>query len=489
MFGGERYNAEYASVAAYTQYTGSHREFLELLRAYYQNNGLYEILRAALYSIGAEAQEIRALRNPAFRVAEFYPARLWPGTLPKALPLDLEDDHPLVAPLRQIWTWSNWAIRKQLMARQMAVYGEAYLKVAAKYDAHKKPQSAYLQLIDPRFVVSIETDERDFLTYLRIDTPQSDAEVWYHTEIYDKETGTYATYRNQQGFGVDAKQLELIESSGLQERFGIDFIPCARAVFRDIGEERGCGAYALQLDKIDEANRQSTALHARLFRHNKPTWALLANAMDATGRPIPPPTLDDESNGEVEIGGEKIWRLPGMSRMESLIPKIDYAAALAVIESYMREIERDLPELAYYQLREMREISGVAAEALIGDAAARLIEVRGSAEAALIQAESMALTIAQNMQLSGFDAGAIGTYAGGDFTHTFRERAVIPLTPGQRAALLKTLTSSGVPVLTAMLIARYSAAEILAVEEERVSDRSAMLLSAAAYLTQERETQ
>lgn len=175
--------------------------------------------------------------------------------------------------------------------------------------------------------------------------------------------------------------------------------------------------------------------------------------------------------------------------MESLIPNIDYAAALAVLEAHMSEIEHDLPELAYYRLREMREISGVAAETLLEDATARLIEARGNAEAALIQAESMALTIAQNMQLSGFGAGAIGTYTGGDFTHTFLERAVFPLTPGQRAKLLKDLKSSGVPVLAAMRMARYTAAEILAVEEERTADRSAMLLSAAAYLTQERETQ
>lgn len=488
MFGGQRYMAEYASVAAHTQYAGSHREFLDLLRAYYFNNGLYEILRAAMYDIGAEAQELRALRNPAFRVVEFYAAKLWPGTLPGALPLTLPEDSPLRPAIQQIWDWSNFSQNKQAMARQLAMYGESYLKVAVREHA-ARPPSVYLQLLDPRYVVAIDTDERDHLTYLRIDTPQRDARAWHFTEVYSKVDGTYTTYRNEQGFGVPLAQLPPGESVDLQERFGIDFVPAARAVFRDVGEVRGCGAYALQLEKIDEANRQTTALHARLFRYNKPTWALLANAADSTGRPLPPPTLDDESNGEVELGGEKIWRLPGMSRMESLIPNLDYSAALAVLNAHMAELEHDLPELAYYRLREMREVSGRAVRLLLGDVIGRLIEVRGNAEAALRQAEGMALTIAQHMGVPGFDAATIGTYEGGDFAHSFAPRAVIATSAVERGELLQSLAGAGVPLLAAMKMAGYGIAEIAEVREAREIDRSATLTSATAYLAQARETQ
>src|SRR5690242_7925392 len=88
-------------------------ELYGLLRAYYQNNGLYSRLARAMVERGLDAAPMAALRNPAFRVVEFYVAAIWPGPLSTALPIRT-DNEAIVAPIEQVWAWSNWAARKQV---------------------------------------------------------------------------------------------------------------------------------------------------------------------------------------------------------------------------------------------------------------------------------------------------------------------------------------------------------------------------------------
>ena len=67
----------------------SWRNQYNYLRAYYLSNGLYDVLRESFREIGYTPEALRPLRNPAYRVVEFYAAKLWPGALPDALPIPL----------------------------------------------------------------------------------------------------------------------------------------------------------------------------------------------------------------------------------------------------------------------------------------------------------------------------------------------------------------------------------------------------------------
>jgi hypothetical protein len=125
-----------------------------------------------------------------------------------------------------------------------------------------------------------------------------------------------------------------------------------------------------------------------------------------------------------------------MSRLEPLVPSLNYADALAVLLSQVDEVRADLPELAYYDIREMSEISGRAVRLMLDDAISRLLEARGNAESALARAHEMALTIGMNLKLPGFD---VGEYGKGDFAHTFAARPVLPLDNLERAQIATTL--------------------------------------------------
>lgn len=454
-----------------------------MLRAYYLNNGVYEVLDTMLSGLGVKRQDLRPLRNPAFRTVEFYAAKLWPGALPNALPIVTENE-AIVEPIQQVWTWSNWGSEKQAAARWFACYGDMFLKVATKSDGAGVPTRVFFQNLEPQYVTDFDADERGYLTYVRIDIPQQrregdEVKSYIHTEVWTKDE--YRRWEHDKSPTTELSQLGPVRELRPLSDFGIDFVPIVWQPFRNIGDTRGLAAITPAIDKIDEANRQATRLHQMLFRYNRATWAVSANAMDAQGRPLPPPRLGDASaDNTLELDDDSIVRLPGQATLNSLVPNLNYEAALAVIAAQVAEIERDLPELAYYDLR-ARDVSGVAAELMLGDAIDRLLEARGNGEAALVRADQMALTIGQAAKIFDED---VGKYEDGDFDHTFAERPVLKLSDGERAALVQAWVKAGLPLRTALRRVGASEDEISRMDEDMQAEKELNANFANAVLEQ-----
>lgn len=453
-----------------------------MLKAYYLNNGVYEVLDTMFSGLGVKRQELKPLRNPAFRVVEFYAAKLWPGTLPAALPI-VTDNQAIIAPIQQVWTWSNWGSEKQAAARWFACYGDMFLKVATRDNILGGTERVFFQNLEPQYVTEFDADERGYLTYVRIDIPQQrrqgdELKSYVHTEVWTKED--YRLWEHDKSPTTALSQLGAMRVQRPLADFGIDFVPIVWQPFKNIGDQRGLAAITPALDKIDEANRQATRLHQMIFRNNRALWAVSANAMDAQGRPLPPPRLGDASaDNTLDVDDDTIMRLPGQATLESLVPSINYEAALAVIAAQMAEIERDLPELAYYDLR-ARDISGVAAELLLGDAIDRLLEARGNAEAALVRADQMALTIAQAAGI----VEDIGAYENGDFDHHFAERPVLKLSDGERAALVQAWVTAGVPLRTALKRVGWSEDDVISMDDDMSMEKTLNANFADAVLSQ-----
>lgn len=459
------------------------RRLYSILETYYHNLDVYSDIQAALWERGVE-EDIRAFRNPANRAVEFYAAKLWPGTLPEALPIETDNDS-IIPAIHRVWRWSNWSAAKQVAARQMATLGDLFVKVSTN-DAIDRVQ---FEVIHPEHVVEFDVDLRGFLEYARLDFPvierEGDKAVEYTiVEVWDKER--YRRWRKKGLADADTRRLGTPELEIILRTMGIDFVPIVHAKQRDVGHLRGQGAFTHALDKIDEANRQATRLAQMLFRHNKNVWALQANGTDASGRPLPAPTVNgiSASTERLELEDESFIRLPGNSSLASLVPNLNYAAALAVLQDHMEELQRDLPELAYYQLREMNQVSGVAVRTLLSDAIDRLLEARGNAEAALVRANQMALTIGKFHELETFRE-VEGTFEDGAFEHAFKERDVIPLTATeeslaeqQDASTLVIKTQLGLSQREALRELGYTDEDIERMELERSQEQEARNLAA-----------
>lgn len=464
-----------------------YRDQYRLLKAYYLNNGLYEILSAMLKAVGEKDGALKPLRNPAFRVVEFYAAKLWPGTLPQALPIEAKKKE-IVPAIEQLWQWSNWAIEKQTCARWFANYGDMFIKVATKGEPVNR---VFLQNIEPEYVTDFDADERGYLTYIRMDIPRTrrnaegKLERYTHTEVWTKET--YRLWEHDHGLNAEFAALGTPKVETPLASFGIDFVPVVWVPFRSIGDVRGTGAFTLQIDKIDEINRQATRLHQILFRYNKALWILLANAKDTAGRPLAPPTIGGQTTKPGEMGtmnleDDSVMGLPGFSDLKGLVPDIKYQEALGILNAQVDEVERDLPELAYFRLREAGELSGRAIKLLLGDAIDRLVEARGNGEAGMIRAHQMGLTMGAKAGLKGF--AGLGTFETGDFEHKFVERDAFPLSDYDRAETAKLMTDGGFPLITAARFAGFSEEQIKELEQDVEADQERTATLAAAYTSQ-----
>lgn len=406
-----------------------------MLRAYYQNNALYDVLADMLRRQAVWREQLKGLRNPAFRVTEFYASHTWPGALPQALPI-VADRKSIIKPIQQVWKWSNWISTKQVAARHQALYGDMFLKVCTT----PANDRVYIQVLEPEHVTEFDADERDFLTYVRLDVPQTRRltngrnETFTHTEVWDATEGTFRVWEHSYGVTSDIDHLGNPTINKAIAEFGIDFVPISHAKFADIGEDRGMSALMPALDKIDEANRQATRLNQMLFRHNNVVWAL-NGGLDASKRPLPAPRINatdgvnDSDDGTITFGDEQMLALPGNTELKQLVPDLKYEDALKILQDHMRELSQDLPELVWFGLGDQGQLSGRAVRLLLGPAIARLEEARGNAEAALVRADQMALTLGKVHNLFR----GLGSFERGDFEHSFEPRDVLPTDSLERA--------------------------------------------------------
>lgn len=449
------------------------QQWYSMLENYYLNNALYEGVNFVLKEDGIWMEGMHPLRNPANRAVEFHVSHLWPGPLNKALPI-ISENEAIIPAIQQVWKWSNFGTKKQLGARWFAEFGNMFIKVATKSDAAGKVQKVVESFIKPENVIDFELDDYGFITYIRIDVTSSRTvngteENYTHTEIWDKAESSYRMYEHQFGQGADMVNLGDPKDVKTLADFKIDFIPIVHAKFRDTGNDRGDAVFVHALDKIDEANRMATRLHNLLFRYNKATEVITAGGNDQSGKPLPPPAILDGDGNQVQSGDDfdrtdhDLMLLPGNADVKQLVPQLQYAEALAILNAMMEELEQDLPEMAYYRMKDKGDLSGRAVRLMLSDAIDRAVEARGNGETAIIRANQIALTLGAIHGLEGFSN--IGTYTDGSFEHTFSEREVIPVSAIERAEAVKMDTDAGIPVSVSLKQHGASVEQIKDLEE------------------------
>lgn len=416
-------------------------DIYDLCEAYYLNNDLYAALRDAFHQQATvEPSSTVGLRNPAFRLVEFYAAKVFPWDHDDGLPVRAERDQ-ILGPIEQIWEWSNWIERQSLAGRFDAMYGDLYLQAATKGDTPRTSQ-AYFTVLNPRFVTETSTDFRGYLTRIRLDVPQAASEAsgqegaYYVTDIWDKATDSFRRWTHRQGShaALDALGAPAFERS-MRVAYHIDFVPFTHAPFRNIGIERGLSAILTILEKADHANQIATALHQRMFRWNRAFFVSMANLEGAAALGLD----DDEPAAATEIDlstGEKMINLAGKRTITPLVPNLAWADHLAVVDAMMDELEYDSPELAYSKLRQLGETSGRAVALLLSDTTDRTKDVRRSAWRSLARIDMMCLHLGRERRIPSF--GAIGTFAGGDYRHRFVDVPVIPISDYEEAQTQQT---------------------------------------------------
>src|SRR5512133_15005 len=415
----------------------------------YDYNQLYDALYALYNNDNAIIPDdtTRRLRTVVNRSVEFFATKMIPGQEMKVT----SDSAEVQDAIEQVIKDSNIANNKAPMVRGFSLYCDSFIRVRGD------KEKTYLEDTSPFFVTDFEEDSRGFLTYLRIDIPvldDSDLPVNY-TEVWDLETKTLRIWQGQTTRTTPVNELGSPKETNYFDELGVDFIPVVHTKFRDNGDPRGQGCVYHALDKIYEANRVATRLHDLLFAFGEPVFIASANDKDAQGRPLPPPRVSTDTTSApvpagASIGGVigqifgRLISLPGMAKIDSLIPNIDYADALSRLNAQMEEIEKDLPELRWYSLSptERAGMSGTALRTLLGAAVDRANEARNNFIASLSRAFEMALTIGI---YNGVFPASLGTFDSNDFDHELHVDSSWGESVDEKAATMTALTGAGVP--------------------------------------------
>jgi hypothetical protein len=439
----------------------------------------YTALYDALYDLYNNDSEIvtddttRRLRTVVNRSVEFFAAKMLPGAKIDVMATTGEEGNrtentALKEAIEQIIKDSNLGNNKPAMLRGFSLYGDSFIRVRGDN------QKSYLEDVSPFFVTDFGEDSRGFLTYIRIDIPildNSDPEAQQgtpalYTEYWDNDEKVYRSWITLRTSTTPINQLgspkEEIQFSAL----GVDFIPIVHTKFRDNGDSRGLSCVYHALDKIYEANRIATRLHDLLFAFGEPIFVASANDKDAAGRPLPPPKIATGAGGTAtssETAKETVFgrliSLPGVATLNALIPDIDYADALLILNAQMEEIEKDLPELRWYSLNPTSQgaLSGTALRTMLGAAIDRANEARNNFISSLSRMMEMALTIGI---FNGIFPATLGNFDSGDFAHELQIDDSWSETTTEKGATMQALTSAGVPAPIAMKLAGFTEEQV-----------------------------
>lgn len=437
------------------------REVCALLVAYYEANGVYlRIDENATYA-GELSMAVRELEDPVPAVIEYYAAVVPKRLTSEALPIVTKNED-LLDPIKRIWKWSNLDQQAIVSVRDMALYGTAFFRVVSDNDTKDSDlwidsSNVRIRRIPPKCVTEFHVDGEGHVTYLRYDAQitvtneDGNAEAKWYTEVWDVPHGRRVWSEHGKGSTCPVANLDTPTAEDTLDELDLPFIPWAYAPFRLAGDEPTEGPYGMPaiwtaLTLIDDMCAGRTRLNQMLFRHKKADLAVTKSDTDKSGRPT---QLDAASmaSANVNIGGERLWLLPGGTDMKYLIAGIDFGPMLANLEAQSRALDKHLPELNYYTQREGANTSGAALRVRLGPAIDRALEARTNFEAGLIEALKMAL-YAGNMK--GLWEPKIGEYESGRLDFAFAKRPIIEDDATDLAALVNAHTQAGLSPITAL---------------------------------------
>jgi len=453
--------------------------------AYYENKRLYE----ALHAWGLVPLNMPTEWNPVPAVVAFYQA----NTLGRGLAVTAGQEarqEAVAAAVAQVWAWSNFLRLTEGLVETAAVLSDSFVKVAEKVapaDEGGAVEAVYLQELPPETVRSVTTDERGYVTAIRIDTPRRESIfgtaprrhvlVEYWRKRWPDGSSGVRFYEIGAKADVPDDQLEDYVRAQTFEELGYDFIPVVYA--------RTPAHWWSLTDQIDQYNRKAFQLH----RLNRPTGVIHGRHTDADGRPMPAPrvtTTEQTETYEESADGAAGWiRVPGNSQFTWASSPIDFGAAVAQLERIRQGVEDSLTEYRVATL-DATQVATETLQVLFGMAGERVLTMREALEGGLARAQQMALTMGQLAGLPGFEAEAIGTWEDGGILHAFAERDVFTPTAGMVAGAYQQFKAGGLPDKLALEAAGADEALIEAYDAAAAEDALRQRTTLAAQLVRQR---
>lgn len=401
----------------------------------YYNNSVFEDLATwTLYKSNYRLYRFtRSLYNPASRLVNFYSGAVYPGRLSvekgqkSAIPLNEKTDDKLRLAIGQLWQWSNWQENKGVYVRYGAALGDTLLEVI------DDPIRANVTLQNcwPGHVADIELD------------PTGNVKMYVlEYDAYDDNDRVYKFRKT-----VDGDNFTVEHDNMVVERYAnpYGFVPACWVRHRNEGNDHGAPAMR-HVSKWDELNSLATHAHDQLHKlMAAPVIVAGTGSIESLDNKPKLGASQDNRQAQESLG---VLKGPPDTTLQSIT--LPTQEPLAYMEKLLTEIEHDHPELTFYsQLREMTQVTGPAAMALMGDVGALLGDAQATYDQQLIKALQMGIAIAgwrleqrdwqnPNKQQQAFAGFNLDSYKAGNIDFEIDERELIPQTEQEKLMLEQT---------------------------------------------------
>lgn len=372
-----------------------------LLWAYY-NNSIFDKYNSAIWEAYKQGYNlyrfIRPARNPTWRLVKFYAGILYPGLLVEddseldegmqsAMPFGNKVTSQVKAAVAQIWQWSNWQSNKSVYVEYGAALGDVFLEVIDDLERGK----VYINVLWPGFIYDLDLDQAGNVKAYTIEYQAHDDDGPYR---FKKEVDqvSFRYYR-------DDKLYRTIENI-----YG--FVPGVWVNQAPTGTLHGAPAITGSQEKIDELNNLVSQTHDHIKK------ALQSPQVFATSNPGGVKKLFDQpkrgatSEFDPTKGDDResvqLFSAPADTKVQPLLSPLDLAGSAVQIVAQEMEIQKDHPELGFYdQLRQMTQLTGPAASRIVGDVKASVYAAMAQYDRGIVAALQMCLTIAGMRANSG----------------------------------------------------------------------------------------
>ncbi len=294
-------------------------------------------------------KHIRNIYNPANRLGVFWQTHLMGGTLdlnagngkesPSALPI-VTDSDPLRAAIGQVWRWSNWATRKDILSLWGSTLGDVGLRVVDDPDRQK----VSLDIVHPGSLADVMLDSAGNVKGYTIeemrDDPLGKKDSVRYTEIAkrDGDDVVYTTQRDGADYAWSGDAAQWSEPYG--------FVPLVLIKHFDVGLPWGWAEIYPTFSKAREIDDQASKLDDYV---RKVVDAPMLFAGVERPKTTPRTANTEASSERPEPGREEIPALYGPPGADAkpLVAPLDIESVGANIDRLLAEIERDLPELQH----------------------------------------------------------------------------------------------------------------------------------------------
>ena len=377
---------------------------------------------------------VRAVYNPAYQIGEFYKNHLWGGLLdpeagdgkskPSALPI-VTDSDTLRSAIGKLWLWSNWQTRKDIVSLYGSVMGDTAIKVVDNVKRGK----VYLQEVHPGTLIDVLLDDAGNVKGYTIEEERADprrklAEVRYR-EVVTREGDNvkYQTFLNDTLYAWNGDAAEWSEPYG--------FVPLVMIQHNNIGLDWGWSELHPAQPKFREVDDLASKLTDQIRKMVDAPWLFSGVDDPAKKKKTVTTTADQPTANSPEASREDVPALyaPQGATATALVAPLDIASTTAYIESILKSLEKDYPELAVNMAQVTGDPSGRALRINRQPAEIKVQQRRPNYDDALVRAQQMAVAIAGFRGLDGFAGFNLDSYDKGDLDHSIGQRPVFASDP------------------------------------------------------------